>query len=310
MNRSPMPPRSAPLASATPFQRGNGLSRRAPLRNRPREAAGQPQRRTRRDTGFSPKVKLQVRTRAGNGDPDDARCECCGIWLGRYGGQVQHIVARGMGGTSNPVLATAANGALLCGTAQSGDHGLAESRDAEMGAKGFWLPQGTDPRTVPMMLASEHGSGDQRVAVRGRPLPDRGAGSEGRLMSPLGLDARRPRRVARRRDRPGGTDRPGPGRRAATVTRWHRAVARAGAVVNRSPLLAHSPRRRRGRSPPAPTAEMGRRRPRGRGPCPGPASDEGEPLDNVETSRGWTSSHGRTSLVGATGTHPPRRRDY
>ena len=104
-------------------------------------------------------MKLQVRTRAGGGDPDEARCECCGCFLGRYGGQVQHLVARGMGGTSNPVLKTAANAALLCGTAQSGDHGLAESRDREMGAKGFWLPQGTDPRAVPMMLASEHGSG-------------------------------------------------------------------------------------------------------------------------------------------------------
>jgi hypothetical protein len=28
-----------------------------------------------------------------------------------------------------------------------------------MGVRGFWLPQGTDPRLVPMRLASEHGSG-------------------------------------------------------------------------------------------------------------------------------------------------------
>ena len=103
-------------------------------------------------TGFSSRVRLLVRTRAGGGDPYDACCEACGIWLGRYEGQVQHLVARGMGGTSNPVLKTAANGALLCGTAQSGDHGLAESRDREMGERGFWLPQGTDPRYVPMTL--------------------------------------------------------------------------------------------------------------------------------------------------------------
>jgi hypothetical protein len=147
-----------PITRTTSLPPGNGPKRRAWLRSagvpRARETAGKPQRRTPRDTGFSPKVKLQVRTRAGNGDPHEACCECCGIWLGRYGGQVQHIVARGMGGTSNPVLGTAANAALLCGTAQSGDHGLAESRDAEMGAKGFWLPQGTDPRTVPMKLWS------------------------------------------------------------------------------------------------------------------------------------------------------------
>ncbi len=109
---------------------------------------------TRTDTGFSRAVKLAVRKRAGDGHAEDAQCECCGIWLGRYGGQVQHVVARGMGGTSNPVLKTAANGALLHGTAQDGDHGLAESRDPEMRRKGFWLPQGTDPRTVPMILWS------------------------------------------------------------------------------------------------------------------------------------------------------------
>src|SRR6185312_17534610 len=156
------------------LQRRKGLTR-SPLKPKPgssplprnpwvrparTEGAGrQSAARTRSDTGFSPKVKLLVRTRAGNGDPDEARCECCGIWLGRYGGQIQHLVARGMGGTSNPVLKTAANAALLCGTAQSGDHGLAESRDREMGAKGFWLPQGTDPRLVPMMLGGGHGSG-------------------------------------------------------------------------------------------------------------------------------------------------------
>lgn len=151
---------------------GGGLSRSrwlpsagassAPLRTRGgrtgRPVSGR-HRQSRTETGFSRKVRLQVRTRAGNGDPDTAMCECCGIWLGRCGGQVQHLVARGMGGTSNPVLSTAANAALLCGTAQSGDHGLAESRDREMGVKGFWLPQGTDPRMVPMMLASVHGSG-------------------------------------------------------------------------------------------------------------------------------------------------------
>jgi len=102
--------------------------------------------------GFSPRVRLLVRTRAGGGDPHDACCEACGIWLGEHGGQIQHIVARGMGGTSNPVLKTAANGSLLCGTAQTGDHGRAERRDPEMKARGFWLPQGTDPRLAPMTL--------------------------------------------------------------------------------------------------------------------------------------------------------------
>jgi hypothetical protein len=114
-----------------------------------------------RATGFSARVKLAVRARAGDGEIDDARCEACDTWLGRYGGQVQHIVARGAGGTSNPVLATIVNAALLCGTPQDKKtcHGLAESRDPGMRARGFWLPQGTDPRLKPMMLASRYGSG-------------------------------------------------------------------------------------------------------------------------------------------------------
>jgi hypothetical protein len=165
--RVPLPPPSAPMARYTELSRSPWspavplLAARGEVKSAATERSGAVPSVTgpRTETGFSRKVKLQVRTRAGNGDPDEARCECCGIGLGRYGGQVQHIVARGMGGTSDPVLGTAANGALLCGTAQSGDHGLAESRDQEMRAKGFWLPQGTDPRAVPMMLASEHGSG-------------------------------------------------------------------------------------------------------------------------------------------------------
>jgi hypothetical protein len=112
-------------------------------------------RRSPRSTGFSRAVKLLVRTRAGNGCADEARCEACGLWLGRRHGECQHLVARGMGGTSNPLLSTPANAALLCRDC----HRTAESRDRETGARGFWLPQGTDPRMVPMMLASEHGSG-------------------------------------------------------------------------------------------------------------------------------------------------------
>jgi hypothetical protein len=141
--------RSGALARTTPLARTSGLSR------------SRTGRKPQRDTGFSRSVKLAVRTRAGNGDIDAAMCERCGIWLGRYGGQVQHVVARGMGGTSNPVLATAADGALLCGTPddKSTCHGLAESRDPEVRDQGFWLPQGSDPRLEPMMLHSAHGSG-------------------------------------------------------------------------------------------------------------------------------------------------------
>lgn len=117
----------------------------------PKRGAGEPARRA-RETGFSRKVKLQIRARAGNGDPSQARCEAHGDFLGLHGGECQHIVARGMGGTSDPIKNTAANGALLCRPA----HMLAEARDRDMLGMGFWLPQGTDPRLEPMML---HGAG-------------------------------------------------------------------------------------------------------------------------------------------------------
>ena len=158
--------RRTPLAARTPLRARTQLrssapwSRSVPLLSagpdRTRET-GRPERKTaaRAETGFSRSVKLKVRTRAGKGNPDLALCEACGLWLGRRHGECQHLVARGMGGTSNPLLSTTANAALLCRQC----HCIAESRDREMGERGFWLPQGTDPRTVPMMLASEHGSG-------------------------------------------------------------------------------------------------------------------------------------------------------
>lgn len=141
--RKPMPRGTKGLARKTGLTRTAGPAR-----------AAHPQV-TPRSTGFPARVKLQVRKRAGDGEAESACCEACGQWLGRYGGQVQHVVARGMGGTSNPVLSTAANGALLCGlTPQDPDgcHYLAESRHREMRDRGYWLPQGSDPRAVPMTL--------------------------------------------------------------------------------------------------------------------------------------------------------------
>lgn len=104
-------------------------------------------------TGFSPAVRLAVRTRAGRGDPEDARCEATGVWLGRHGGEIQHRVARGMGGTSDPVKNSIVNAVLLSTDA----HRLAESRDAEMNEEGFWLRNGQDPALTPILLHSEHG---------------------------------------------------------------------------------------------------------------------------------------------------------
>lgn len=111
------------------------------------------------EAGFSRPVKLLVRARAGNGDAAGALCEACGTWLGRRLGQVHHLIGRGMGGCWDEVINGCANAALLCGTPATGCHGLATRFDREIGARGFWLPRGADPRLVPMMLASPHGSG-------------------------------------------------------------------------------------------------------------------------------------------------------
>ena len=112
-------------------------------------------------TGFSPRVRKLVRTRAGGGDPHDACCESCGTWLGERGGQLQHRLCRGAGGSKDPVESSAANAALMCGTPFSGCHGLAESRDPEhrMEARGFVIRHGNgpafDPRFVPLILVGD-----------------------------------------------------------------------------------------------------------------------------------------------------------
>ncbi|HZR50048.1 MAG TPA: hypothetical protein VFB06_11070 [Streptosporangiaceae bacterium] len=105
-------------------------------------------------TGFSRAVKILVRQRAGGGDIEQALCEACGVWCGPLLGEIQHIVARGMGGTSLAVLNSPANSGLLCGSAvlRSGCHGAAEKRDPQLEIRGFYIKGGRDPRTVPMTL--------------------------------------------------------------------------------------------------------------------------------------------------------------
>jgi hypothetical protein len=105
---------------------------------------------------FSKKTRLLIRTRAGQGRPFDASCECCGTWLGEHGGDYQHRVARGAGGCRDEVVNGPAGGVLLCRPC----HQRAEAREDDMGmgldGKGFWLKHGTtpayDPRNVPVVL--------------------------------------------------------------------------------------------------------------------------------------------------------------
>ena len=142
--------RRTPMRRSSSLTPGPGLARTVPLRSSSPERAAAPKTKSapRRETGFSAAVKLACRTRAGDGDPAQARCEAHGGWLGLDFGDFQHIVARGMGGCKDPLINSAANCAFICRRC----HDIAESRDPEMSRRGFWLPQGTDPRMVPMTL--------------------------------------------------------------------------------------------------------------------------------------------------------------
>ena len=128
-------------------------------------------------TGFSARVRKLVRTRAGGGDITLACCEACGTWLGEHGGQMQHRVSRGAGGSKDPVINGPANAALLCGTPSSGCHGDCEARHTErakeMRRRGFWIEHGTtqefDPRYVPVVL---FGGVERWLSVDGRYLDE------------------------------------------------------------------------------------------------------------------------------------------
>ena len=156
-HNSTLPGRAFPMPRGQGLTPGGPLPRseiRHPVRPGPvksaakKRAVGAASRQPKETAKFTPEVRLQIRTRAGHGDPSQARCEAHGDWLGEHAGEFQHVVARGMGGTCDPVKGTAANGVLLCPEA----HRLAETRSLLMKRLGFWQPQGTDPRRARMIL--------------------------------------------------------------------------------------------------------------------------------------------------------------
>ena len=108
-------------------------------------------KRSARDTGPSRKVRALVLAR------DGEACVGCGrhVGDGYTWWSLQHRVARGVGGDNSPC-----NLVVLCGSATSqGCHRLCEDRDREMHDRGLWLRSDEDPGLVPVMIASEHGSG-------------------------------------------------------------------------------------------------------------------------------------------------------
>jgi hypothetical protein len=100
-------------------------------------------------TGFSERVVLAIRARAGDGDPDDAVCEACGMWLGRHLGEVQRRLAWGGRDSSLPMV----NTVLLCGSGllrATGCCGRAAMCDPQFNAWGFWLRCSEDPAETPI----------------------------------------------------------------------------------------------------------------------------------------------------------------
>jgi hypothetical protein len=178
MNRNVGLPRT-PWARTSRLEAGGPVGRRVPLRavsatraardagaqpclqesrraeTKPRGRGGMGQRKATPKGEFSPATMLFVRLRAGRGDIFDALCEACGKWLGEHGGEFQHRDARGMGGSKDPVVNGPAGCVLLCHDC----HMLAEARDRNMLGMGFWLENGQDPRTEPIMLHGRGGGG-------------------------------------------------------------------------------------------------------------------------------------------------------
>lgn len=153
MKRTPMPPRAKPmprgklLAPGKPLARTGSLTQAAGLQ---RKAATTQRKQRTTGTGFPPAMRMVIRTRAGHGDPENAVCECCGRWLGRYGGQCHHRLGRQSGGSRRRNRLS--NALLACGTPFTLCHGEATAFRQHMKDKGFVLNSGQDPAAVAVRL--------------------------------------------------------------------------------------------------------------------------------------------------------------
>ena len=155
MNRTPMPPRAAPMSRGSGFRSSPSSPGTATITPSAQRTAG----KAATETGFTTVQRLAVRTRAGNGDPEQAACECCGRWLGRYGGQVHHRQNRQSGGSR--LRNRLSNALLACGTPFELCHGKCTigvgAVKEEMEAAGFVLESGQDPLSEPVMLHGQDG---------------------------------------------------------------------------------------------------------------------------------------------------------
>lgn len=90
-------------------------------------------------SGFSPATRWIIIQRA------QESCERCCRATRQV--EIHHRRPRGMGGSKDPLTNTAANGVLLC----TDCHRFVESHREEGLTLGWLVPQGVDPRTVPVL---------------------------------------------------------------------------------------------------------------------------------------------------------------
>ena len=157
MRRSALPKRANPLKRGAFNGRNPSRSGTRATIGRYNDPTGKPAspRKAPRDTGFTYAQRMKVRARAGNDNIEDACCECCGRWLGRYGGQVHHRCNRQAGGSR--LRNRLSNAVLACGTPLTLCHGKCTALDEQMRAEGFVLDSGQDPLAEPIMLHGEQG---------------------------------------------------------------------------------------------------------------------------------------------------------
>lgn len=96
-----------------------------------------------RPSGFTKAVKALIAER------DGWACARCGMSVDPWPGySYHHRRPRGMGGTSDPVSDSPANGVLLCGSGTTGCHGWVEQYRIQARYDGWLVQQGSDPADV------------------------------------------------------------------------------------------------------------------------------------------------------------------
>ena len=120
-----------PLTRRTTLPRGAAL-RRVALMRRPKTRVGE----------FSPKVRAALWRRW------DGLCCVCGDLLPRKGWEAQHRRARAMGGSTDPVTVTAANGLAV----HKHCHRFVEAEPGFATLCGWRVAQGKNPAQVPVRL--------------------------------------------------------------------------------------------------------------------------------------------------------------